>query len=65
MPSTQFRATVIGLIASGMSFVILLVVFYFCYFYERAKAGALKPRVVLIMAELAALFALFPLQHTC
>ena len=29
------------------------------YFYERAKVGALKPRVVLIMAELAALFALF------
>ena len=40
-----------------MSFVILLVVFYF---YERAKAGPVKPRVVLIMAELAALFALFP-----
>jgi hypothetical protein len=50
-------AWVIGLIAYGTTFAILLVVFYF---YERAKAGPVKPRVVLIMAELAALFALFP-----
>ena len=50
-------ARVIGLIAYGTTFAILLVVFYF---YERAKAGPLKRRVLLIMAELAALFALFP-----
>ena len=46
-----------GLIVYGASFVILLLVFYF---HERTKAGPIAPRVVLIMAELAALFALFP-----
>ena len=50
-------ARVIGLIAYGTSFVILLAVFYF---YERAKTGPINPRVVLIMTELAALFALLP-----
>lgn len=39
------------------SLVILLSVFYF---RERAKAGPLAPRVILIMTEMAALFALVP-----
>lgn len=40
-----------------VSFVILLLVFYF---HERAKAGPLVPHVLLIMTEMAALFALVP-----
>lgn len=39
------------------SLVILLVVFYF---YERTKVRVIAPRVILIMAEIAALFALIP-----
>ncbi len=46
-----------GLAAYSVSFVILLVVFYF---YERRKAGPLAHRVLLIMAQMAALFALAP-----
>ena len=40
-----------------ISLVILLLVFYF---RERAKAGPIAPRVILIMAEMAALYALVP-----
>ena len=39
------------------SLVLLLVVFYF---YERTKVRPIAPRVILIMAEIAALFALVP-----
>jgi hypothetical protein len=39
------------------SLVLLLVVFYL---YERTRVGRLAPRVILIMAEIAALFALIP-----
>ena len=48
---------VTGLVAYFISLVILLVVFY-CY--ERTKAGPLAPRVILIMTQMAAVFALAP-----
>jgi len=37
--------------------VLLLVTFYF---YERAKVGPITPRVILVMTEMAAFFALVP-----
>ena len=39
------------------SVVLLLVTFYF---YERAKVGPITPRVILVMTEMAAFFALVP-----
>jgi hypothetical protein len=39
------------------SVVLLLVIFYL---YERAKVGPIAPRVILVMTEMAAFFALLP-----
>ena len=46
-----------AVIAYGLSLATLLSVFYF---RERAKAGPLAPRVILVMTQMAALFALVP-----
>jgi hypothetical protein len=37
--------------------VIVLLVFYV---YERAKVGSIPPRTILVMGEIAAVFALVP-----
>ena len=41
----------------GVSLLILLAAFYL---RERAKAGPIAPRVILVMTQMAALFALVP-----
>ena len=46
-----------ALMAYGLSLATLLSVFYF---RERAKAGPPPPRVILIMSQFAAVFALVP-----
>ena len=46
-----------SLVAYGISLATLLSVFYF---RERVKAGPLAPRVILVMSQMAALFALVP-----
>ena len=51
------RLLVTALVAYSVSFVILLVVFYS---HERTKAGPLAHRVLRIMTQMAALFALAP-----
>ena len=45
------------LIAFAVSFAIILAGFYV---YERSKAGPLAARVVLIMSQMSALYALVP-----
>lgn len=51
------RVLLTGLTAYAISFLILLVVFYS---HERTKAGPLARRVLLIMSQMAAIFALAP-----
>jgi len=51
------RVLFTGLVAYSVSLLILLIFFYF---HERAKAGPLGRRVVLVMTQMAALFALAP-----
>ena len=46
-----------GLIAYAVSLGVILVGFYS---YERSKVGTLAPRVILIMTQMSALYALAP-----
>ena len=57
IPSDEGEPLVIWLEIYVASLVILLSVFYF---NERTKAGPIAPRTILVMSEMAALFALFP-----
>jgi len=48
---------IIWLMAYSVCLVIILVGFYS---YERSKVGRLAPRVILIMTQMSALYALVP-----
>jgi hypothetical protein len=51
------RVLFTGVVVYSVSLLILLLILYS---YERAKAGPLGRRVVLVMTQMAALFALAP-----
>ena len=57
VPEGKVRVLFTGLVVYSVSLFILLIIFYF---HERAKAGPLGRRVVLVMTQMAALFALAP-----
>jgi hypothetical protein len=53
----KVKVLLTGLTAYAISFLILLVVFYS---HERTKVGPLARRVLVIMTQMAAIFALAP-----
>jgi hypothetical protein len=57
VPGGKVRILFTGL---GAYFVSLLILLLILYSHERAKAGPLGRRVVLVMTQMASLFALAP-----